>query len=366
MAQDVKQFVKERYGKIARGEQSFCCPSCSPSVTGQSLAVGYSAEELKAIPPEAILGVGCGNPTALADLKPGEVVVDLGSGAGIDVFLAAGRVGERGRVIGVDMTEDMIARGNALAEKHGYRNVEFRLGEIEHLPVEAGSADVIISNCVINLAPDKSVVFREAARALKPGGRMMISDLVTAGPLPEDVRASAAAWADCLAGAMEKEAYLAAIREAGFNEVQVVSECPYEAPGMDERLKGRIVSVKVRAYKAKEKSGMDKKVSVRILDLPGGGGGCCSCGGGCGPDYAAQIQQKLDELRAALEADFPGRAGVEYVDLRQDTAAKESEAGQLLVTKKYPSPLVVIDGEARFAGSIMVKKIAKAIGDILG
>jgi disulfide oxidoreductase YuzD len=165
---------------------------------------------------------------------------------------------------------------------------------------------------------------------------------------------------------MEKKAYLAAIREAGLSEVDIVSECPYEAPGMDERLKGRIISVKVRAYKPKEQTSMGKTVAVKVLDLPGGGGGCCSCGGGCGPDYAAQIKQKVDELTAALEAEFPGRASVEYTDLRQDAAAKESEAGQLLVTKKYPSPLVVIDGEARFAGSIMVKKITKAVGDILG
>jgi SAM-dependent methyltransferase len=329
--------------------------------------VGYSAEELKAIPQEAILGVGCGNPTALADLKPGEVVVDLGSGAGIDVFLAAGRVGERGRVIGVDMTEDMVKRGNALAAQHGYANVEFRLGEIEHLPVESDSVDVIISNCVINLAPDKSVVFREACRVLKPGGRMMISDLVTAGELPEDVRASAAAWADCLAGAMEKEAYLAAIRGAGFAEVAVVSECPYEAPGMDERLKGRIISVKVKGFKPKERKDMSKKVSVTIYNLPGGGGGCCTCGGvSCGPEYEALMRQKLEELGAALEASYPGQTVLSHIDLSRNPAEKDSPIGQLLVSKKYPSPLVVIDGEARFAGSIMVKKIAKAVGEILG
>jgi SAM-dependent methyltransferase len=247
--QDVKQVVKERYGKIARGEQTFCCPSCGPTTADQCLAVGYSAEDLKSVPELAILGVGCGNPTALADLKPGETVLDLGSGAGIDVFLAAGRVGERGRVIGVDMTEDMVARGKRLASEHGYKNVDFRLGEIEHLPVESDSVDVIISNCVINLCPDKVASYREACRVLKPGGRILISDLVTAGELPPDVRASAAAWADCLAGAMEKEAYLAVIREAGLIEVAVASECPYEAPGMDERLKGRIISLKVRAIK---------------------------------------------------------------------------------------------------------------------
>jgi SAM-dependent methyltransferase len=247
--QKLKDVIKDRYGKIARGEETFCCPSCGPTTTDQCLAVGYTAEDLSLVPQMAILGVGCGNPTALADLKDGETVVDLGSGAGIDVFLAAKKVGERGRVIGVDMTADMVAKGGQLAREHDFTNVEFRLGEIEHLPVDAGSADVIISNCVINLTPDKLASFREVYRVLKPGGRILISDLVTAGALPEDVRASAAAWADCLAGALEKEAYLGIIRQAGFEEVSVVAESRYEAPGMDARLQGQILSVKVRALK---------------------------------------------------------------------------------------------------------------------
>ena len=249
--QDIKKVIKERYGKIARGEQTFCCPSCGPTTTDQCLAVGYTAEDLSLVPDLAILGVGCGNPTALADLKEGETVVDLGSGAGIDVFLAARRVGERGRVIGVDMTEDMVARGKHLALEHGFGNVEFRQGDIEHLPVAADSVDVIISNCVINLTPDKLASFKEVHRVLKPGGRILIADLVTTDELPPDVRASAAAWADCLAGAMEKEAYLEAIRRAGFLEVAVVSEFAYEAPGMEERLRGKIISVKVRAFKGR-------------------------------------------------------------------------------------------------------------------
>jgi SAM-dependent methyltransferase len=211
--------------------------------------VGYSAEDLELVPESAVLGLGCGNPTALADLKEGETILDLGSGAGIDVFLASKKVGERGRVIGVDMTADMVAQGRALAEQHGFRNVDFRLGYIEQLPVDSGTVDVVISNCVINLTPDKLASFKEVHRVLKPGGRILISDLVTAGELPADVRASAAAWADCLAGAMEKEAYLETIRRAGFPEVTVVAEFSYEAPGMDERLRGKIISVKVRAFK---------------------------------------------------------------------------------------------------------------------
>jgi arsenite methyltransferase len=247
--QKLKDVIKDRYGKIARGEVTFCCPSCGPTTTDQCLAVGYTEEDLRLVPEMAILGVGCGNPTALAGLKEGETLVDLGSGAGIDVFLAARRVGKNGRVIGVDMTEDMVAKGRQLAQEHGFANVEFHLGDIEHLPVDAATVDVIISNCVINLTPDKLASFREIHRVLKPGGRILISDLVTAGELPPDVRASAAAWADCLAGAMAKEAYLDTIRRAGFTEVAVVSESAYEAPGSDERLRGKIISVKVSASK---------------------------------------------------------------------------------------------------------------------
>ena len=247
--QNLKDVIKDRYGKIARGEQTFCCPTCGPTVTDQCLAVGYTAEDLQLIPELAVLGVGCGNPTALADLKEGETVLDLGAGAGIDVFLAAKKVGQHGRVIGVDMTEDMVAKGSLLAGQHGYGNVEFRLGYIEQLPVDSGTVDVVISNCVINLTPDKLASFKEVHRVLKPGGRILIADLVTAGDLPPDVRVSAAAWADCLAGAMPRSAYLETIRRAGFTAVTVVSESPYEAGEMDERLRGKILSVKVRALK---------------------------------------------------------------------------------------------------------------------
>lgn len=247
--QKLKDVIKDRYGKIARGEVKFCCPTCGPTTTDQCLAVGYTAEDLRLVPELAILGVGCGNPTALADLEVGETVLDLGSGAGIDVFLAAQKVGKRGRVIGVDLTEDMVAKGRQLAQEHGFGNVEFRQGDIERLPVASATVDVVISNCVINLTPDKLTSFKEVHRVLKPGGRILIADLVTACPLPADVRASAAAWADCLAGALARESYLETIRRAGFAEVAVVSESSYEAPGMAERLRGKILSVKVRAVK---------------------------------------------------------------------------------------------------------------------
>jgi len=188
--------------------------------------MGYSEEELGTIPQEANLGLGCGNPTALAGLSKGEVVLDLGSGGGIDCFLASSAVGEGGKVIGVDMTPPMIDQARATARSHGYRNVEFRLGEIENLPVADASVDTVISNCVINLSPDKPRVFREAFRALKPGGRLMVSDIVLVGELPASVKDSSDAYVSCLAGAVSKEEYLSAIGEAGFQRVEILGEQP--------------------------------------------------------------------------------------------------------------------------------------------
>ncbi len=200
--QDIRKTVRERYGEAAR-RGACCCGGGTetPSASSVSSSLGYSEKELSSIPEGANLGLGCGNPTALASLQPGEAVLDLGSGAGIDCFLAAEAVGDAGHVIGVDMTADMVdrARENALA--NGIENVEFRLGEIEHLPVRDSEVDVVISNCVINLSPDKEQVFREAYRALKPGGRMMVSDIVQLKPLPEAVSQSLDAYVGCVAGA---------------------------------------------------------------------------------------------------------------------------------------------------------------------
>jgi SAM-dependent methyltransferase len=233
--EDVKTSVREHYASIAR-EQTPCCgtaarmSSCcgsTPTPLTVSKAIGYSDQELRAVPEGANLGLGCGNPLAFAALKPGDVVVDLGSGAGFDCFLAAQRVGPEGRVIGVDMTPEMLDRARANAAKDGAVNVEFRLGEIENLPVADSTADMVISNCVINLSTDKPRVFREALRVLKPGGRLMVSDLVLARPLPESVARSVAAYAGCIAGAMLRQDYLAAIDAAGFTEVQVLAESTY-------------------------------------------------------------------------------------------------------------------------------------------
>ena len=248
---EIKKAVKTRYAKFAQDNTS-CCQTCNSKkndITKQTESIGYSANELKSIPDSAVMGLGCGNPTALADLKDGETVLDLGSGAGIDVFLAANKVGESGFVIGVDMTEEMIKRSEKIAKENGYKNVEFRFGEIENLPIKDNTIDVIISNCVINLSPDKLQTFKEAFRVLKPGGRILISDLVTEGALPEDIKKSFDAWGGCIAGALEKNEYLDTIKKAGFRNIKIVSQNRYTEKEIDKRLVGKITSVKVKAYK---------------------------------------------------------------------------------------------------------------------
>ncbi len=219
----LKNVVKKTYGEIAA--QSRGCSRCgchSNDDVKISKSIGYSDEEIASVS-DANLGLGCGNPTALGEIKPGDVVLDLGSGAGFDCFLAAKKVGEQGRVIGVDMTEEMIQKAKANAEKYGYANVEFRLGEIEQLPVDDASVDVVISNCVINLVPDKPNAFKEAYRTLKPGGRMFVSDIILLAELTEAQRNNEGLVAGCVGGALLKDDYLNAIKGAGF-DVTVLSE----------------------------------------------------------------------------------------------------------------------------------------------
>ena len=230
--EEIKKAVREGYGKIAQKKLSCCAPASSCGgkedfVQGISKRIGYSDEELKVVPEGANLGLGCGNPVALASLKKGEVVLDLGSGAGFDCFLAANQVGKEGKVIGVDMTTEMLDRARENARKGNYENVEFRLGEIENLPVADDHADIIISNCVINLSPNKRRVFQEAFRVLKPGGRLMVSDIVLLKELPEEIKSSVAAYIGCLAGAVSKEDYLGAIQQAGFQETRVIDEVTF-------------------------------------------------------------------------------------------------------------------------------------------
>ncbi len=245
---DVKGVVRGRYGRIA-GQDRECCSGCDCGAGPQALAeaAGYSREDLTCIPDEALMGLGCGNPTAIAELKEGEIVLDLGSGAGVDVFLAADRVGPSGKVIGVDMTEEMVAKARSIAGEHGYHNVEFRLGEIENLPLADESVDAIISNCVINLSPDKSRVFREAYRVLKPGGRLSVSDIVSEGELPAEIKNDPDAWVACIAGALEHQEYLRQIREAGFADVQVTSSSEFIIEGEGSKAPAKLLSITVKA-----------------------------------------------------------------------------------------------------------------------
>ena len=254
---DVRAVVRERYGAVASGEASTCGCCSGPEDAESVLAkIGYTPEQAAAIPAGANLGLGCGNPIAHAELEPGEVVLDLGSGAGIDCFLAAREVGPKGRVIGVDMTHAMLTRARSLATRMNATNVEFRLGEIEHLPVADASIDAIISNCVVNLSPEKLQVFREALRVLAPGGRLVVSDLVLTRELTPEVRRNAELYAGCVAGASLEGEYLRLMREAGFDDVRVLERTGYDV-GADSYPEGSpereafsaVVSVKVRATK---------------------------------------------------------------------------------------------------------------------
>jgi len=268
-AEEVREKVRERYSDVAKKTSSSggCCGSPGKEAV-MSQAIGYSPEELGAIPAEANLGVGCGNPTAFAEIRRGDTVLDLGSGAGIDCFLAANATGPTGRVIGVDMTDEMLDRARKNAERGGYSNVEFRKGVIENLPVPDSSVDVVISNCVINLSPDKARVFSEIHRVLKPGGRMLVSDIVLAAPLPDEVRNNIEAYVGCIAGALLAEDYLAVAKDAGFEVVEELSRASYgdvisdddmvcclsdetgASPSDVRKWASNVLSVKVRATKA--------------------------------------------------------------------------------------------------------------------
>jgi arsenite methyltransferase len=271
--EEIGKAVRERYGNIAKQGSSCCGPAkscCGSTDSAQSISrsIGYTEEELKGVPEGANLGLGCGNPIALASLKEGEVVLDLGSGAGFDCFLAAKQVGSTGKVIGVDMTAEMLERARENARKGDFGNVEFRLGEIENLPVGDNQVDIIISNCVINLSPNKKRVFQEAFRVLRPGGRLMVSDIVLLKNLPEEIKNSVAAYVGCVAGATTKKDYLETIRAAGFEETKVLGEDAFSvellandptameivknlnlSPERARNLASSVVSIKVSAIK---------------------------------------------------------------------------------------------------------------------
>lgn len=255
----IRQAVRQRYGRVAGsegpgcGSDTTCCGGPTAKAETLSRGLGYTAEDVGSVPEGANMGLGCGNPQAIAGLRSGEIVLDLGSGGGFDCFLAARQVGETGRVIGVDMTPEMIARARANADRGGYRNVEFRLGEIENLPVADQAVDVIVSNCTINLSPDKRRVFREAYRVLKPGGRLAIADVVATAELPEEIRKDMALYTGCVAGAVLVTEVAAMLEEAGFGEIRVTPQDTSRSfirdwtPGSD--VAGYVVSANIEAVK---------------------------------------------------------------------------------------------------------------------
>jgi len=270
----LKMAVRESYGRVAEQSGSCCSSGCCGAAKPEAIAkkIGYTEEEMQAVPTGSNLGLGCGNPIALASLAEGETVLDLGSGAGFDCFLASNIVGPKGKVIGVDMTMEMIARARDNALKGGYDNVEFRLGEIEALPVEDDSIDIIISNCVINLVPDKEKAFREAFRVLKSGGRLMVSDIVLQKKLPDSVLESIEAYVGCVAGASTRTGYLDAINSAGFRGVTVIEETDFPLDCMTNDPNGQAIlsSLKGSAEEIKKVEGAISSIKVRAIK-PGRG-----------------------------------------------------------------------------------------------
>jgi SAM-dependent methyltransferase len=256
----IKEMVRARYGGIAAAGEAGCCAPASSSCCGpertsydKARRMGYSEAELSAVPEGANLGLGCGNPQAIAAMRTGEIVVDLGSGAGFDCFLAARQIGDRGRVIGVDMTHEMLKKARDNAAHIGAGNVEFRLGELEHLPIADDTADVVISNCVINLVPDKQQVFREAFRVLKSGGRLAVSDIISTAPLPPELQSDPALLCGCVAGAAPAERIEDWLASAGFVDVRVTpkpeSRDLIETWASGRNLANHIVSAMIEARK---------------------------------------------------------------------------------------------------------------------
>ncbi len=280
---DIRTAVRQHYGEAAASFQpkasSSCCGSASTSSSASSSCCGtsetvdvtasklYPLSELETLPEDVTgLSMGCGDPITLASLKPGQTVLDLGSGGGIDCFMAAKKVGESGHVIGVDMTAEMLEKARANQAKLGIKNVDFRLGEIEHLPVADNSVDVIISNCVVNLSPDKPQVFREAFRVLKSGGKLALSDIVTDGPLPQVVKDSLSAWAGCVAGALDVKDYIATLEASGFTNIEL-TPVYFDQQTVDEYVK--VVQPEASSTPGKRLVTSDG-VKVKVVELDEG------------------------------------------------------------------------------------------------
>ncbi|MCW3975914.1 MAG: arsenite methyltransferase [Candidatus Bathyarchaeota archaeon] len=268
----VRKVVREGYATIAKQESSSCAPAnscCEGIIAAQDVSkkIGYTDEDLQTVPEGSNLGLGCGNPVALASLREGETVIDLGAGAGFDCFLAARKVGEKGKVIGVDMTPEMIEKARKNAKKGNYTNVEFRLGEIENLPVADNSVDVIISNCVINLSPDKAKVFTEAFRVLKPGGKLMISDVVLLKELPDFIKNNVDAYVGCLSGAIKKDEYLQLIEKAGFQQINVIDDTHFPVELIVNNSTGKTIIEKLNIPSETIKESASSVVSIKVQGI---------------------------------------------------------------------------------------------------
>lgn len=351
---EVRQAVRDRYAAAATAGTGCCAPAttdgsdscCAPDATAQalSLQLGYSAEDTLAVPAGANLGLGCGNPTAIAALRRGETVLDLGSGAGFDAFLAARAVGDTGAVIGVDMTPAMISKARANAETGGYAHVDFRLGEIEHLPVEDASVDVILSNCVINLSPDKQAVFHEALRVLKPGGRLAISDVVASAELPAEMLADLALYAGCIGGAATVTDVEAMLTRAGFTDIRIEpkdeSKTFMEAWAPGRNITDYVVSATIEAVRPPTPT-TDQGApmpTIRVFEPAL----CCNTGV-CGEDVDPALVTFTADLAALREAG----ADIERHNLANDPTAFAADPrvkAFLQVAGSAGLPLTLVDG----------------------
>ena len=330
-AEEIKKAVQSAYGKIAK-EGGPCCKSAKSCcgggvpIDGISRKVGYSDKELTNVPEGANLGLGCGNPLALASLKPGETVLDLGSGAGFDCFIAADQVGRTGKVIGVDMTPEMVARARENALKGNYGNTEFRLGEIEDLPVLDSHVDIVISNCVINLSLDKLRVFKEAFRVLKPGGRLMVSDIVLLREIPDVIKSSIDAYIGCLAGAVSKDQYLAQIEEAGFVDVEINAEdaLPIEIVNLDPIAEALAGKIDLSAQEMRRLADSVVSIKVSAVKPAESREGCRSTGS---RDYFDKVAGQWDVMREGFFTDSVRDKALAAIDATPGRTAADIGAG---------------------------------------
>ena len=345
-ADALRRAVRDKYAAVARGEALSCCgpaEACAPSEsrTTEVNMIGDAYDGVDGYVEAADLGLGCGLPIEHAGLAPGQTVLDLGAGAGLDAFVARRVVGEGGTVLGVDFTPEMVEKARQNAAALGYTNVRFEHGDIEALPFPDESVDVVVSNCVLNLVPDKARAFAEAFRVLRPGGHVCVSDVVSRGALPDTVRASAELYAGCVAGAVDRDAYLALVAEAGFEDAQVVAERPIDLPDglLPADAEAPLFSVTVRATRPETASVVAvTTATLRVYDPPQ----CCSTGV-CGPDVDPALVQFASDLRGLAATGVP----VERFNLAQQPEAFVAEPAVVQAVNAVGTsvlPLLVVDG----------------------